>query len=520
MLGINRNTLRAKLAKYKLISSRLRRMAAKSRRRCCRSPTRRAWSNSPARSPRSASPCCRPAAPRGCCRGGRPRHRGAGYTGFPRDARRAREDAAPEDPRRACWRGATSRHIAAISQRTPSRRSTWSSSTCTRFGRRSRGPDCTLDEAIENIDIGGPAHAARGGEELAARRGRRRSGRLRAVLAEIGAPRRRDCPTSAALALMQRAFAHTAAYDGAIANYLHGSRRPAAQVSRLPAVAPSTRRTSCRRCATARTRTSAPRSTATRVPPPATRRRIASCRARSSPTTTSPTPTRHGDASRAFVGPDLRHRQARQSLRRRDRRAPSRRLPGGVRHRSGLGVRRHHRLQSPARRDDARRGGGAVRRGGDRAPRTRPTRCRCSPARRTCGCWSSRCPARRREQANGTSSASAAACSCRAPTMRAIDAADLRVVTEAVPTRRAARRPAVRMARREVREVERDRVLRGPAHARRRRRADEPRRHRPASPRSRRKTPGFRSPARSSPRTPSSRSATGWTSSPTRARWR
>ena len=40
-------------------------------------------------------------------------------------------------------------------------------------------PQCTLDDAIENIDIGGPAMVARRGEELAARRRRRRSRGLR-----------------------------------------------------------------------------------------------------------------------------------------------------------------------------------------------------------------------------------------------------------------------------------------------------------------------------------------------------
>ncbi len=41
----------------------------------------------------------------------------------------------------------------------------------------------------------------------------------------------------------------------------------------------------------------------------------------------------------------LRDRQARESLRRRDRRHAARSLPQGVRDRSGLGVRRHHRVQ-------------------------------------------------------------------------------------------------------------------------------------------------------------------------------
>ena len=48
-------------------------------------------------------------------------------------------------------------HVAALSRARHSDRSTWSSSTSTRFAKPSRKPDCTLDDAIENIDIGGPS---------------------------------------------------------------------------------------------------------------------------------------------------------------------------------------------------------------------------------------------------------------------------------------------------------------------------------------------------------------------------
>jgi phosphoribosylaminoimidazolecarboxamide formyltransferase / IMP cyclohydrolase len=80
-------------------------------------------------------------------------------------------------------------------------------------------PDCTLDDAIENIDIGGPAMV-----RSAAKNWRHvgvvvEPGDYAAVLAEL---RARGNALSAALRfrLMQRAFAHTAAYDGAIANWL------------------------------------------------------------------------------------------------------------------------------------------------------------------------------------------------------------------------------------------------------------------------------------------------------------
>jgi phosphoribosylaminoimidazolecarboxamide formyltransferase / IMP cyclohydrolase len=80
-------------------------------------------------------------------------------------------------------------------------------------------PDCTLDEAIENIDIGGPAmvrSAAKNFRHVAVVTD---PADYAAVLAEmasaggaLGAPTR--------FRLAQKAFSHTAAYDGAISNYL------------------------------------------------------------------------------------------------------------------------------------------------------------------------------------------------------------------------------------------------------------------------------------------------------------
>jgi phosphoribosylaminoimidazolecarboxamide formyltransferase / IMP cyclohydrolase len=80
-------------------------------------------------------------------------------------------------------------------------------------------PGCTLDDAIENIDIGGPAmvrSAAKNWMHVGVVVNARDYG---AVLAEIEA---NGGALSDALRfrLMQQAFAHTAAYDGAIANWL------------------------------------------------------------------------------------------------------------------------------------------------------------------------------------------------------------------------------------------------------------------------------------------------------------
>jgi phosphoribosylaminoimidazolecarboxamide formyltransferase/IMP cyclohydrolase len=78
-------------------------------------------------------------------------------------------------------------------------------------------PGCSLDEAIENIDIGGPAMlraAAKNHGAVTAVVDPADYGR---VLEEI---RQGGVSAETRFALAKKAFAHTAAYDGAIANYL------------------------------------------------------------------------------------------------------------------------------------------------------------------------------------------------------------------------------------------------------------------------------------------------------------
>jgi phosphoribosylaminoimidazolecarboxamide formyltransferase/IMP cyclohydrolase len=77
-------------------------------------------------------------------------------------------------------------------------------------------PDVSFDEAIENIDIGGPSmlrSAAKNHERVTVVVDPDDYG---AVIAELGA----GVPAPRRLALARKAFAHTAAYDGAIAAYL------------------------------------------------------------------------------------------------------------------------------------------------------------------------------------------------------------------------------------------------------------------------------------------------------------
>jgi phosphoribosylaminoimidazolecarboxamide formyltransferase / IMP cyclohydrolase len=94
-------------------------------------------------------------------------------------------------------------------------------------------PGCTLSEAIENIDIGGPAmvrSAAKNYEHVAVVTD---SADYGPVLKEMAAAGGGLSPATR-FRLAQKAFSHTAQYDGAISNYLT-SLEPSGQRSRFPA---------------------------------------------------------------------------------------------------------------------------------------------------------------------------------------------------------------------------------------------------------------------------------------------
>lgn len=88
-------------------------------------------------------------------------------------------------------------------------------------------PDCTFEDAVENIDIGGPAMvraAAKNHDGVAVVTD---PADYAAVIAELEA--RQGLGFDRRLALAVKAFEHTAAYDGAIANHfgrLNAKRRP------------------------------------------------------------------------------------------------------------------------------------------------------------------------------------------------------------------------------------------------------------------------------------------------------
>jgi phosphoribosylaminoimidazolecarboxamide formyltransferase / IMP cyclohydrolase len=85
------------------------------------------------------------------------------------------------------------------------------------FAQATARPDCTLDDAIENIDIGGPAMlraAAKNWADVAVVIDPLDYPRVLAELAAGGVQR------NTKFMLAQKVFAHTAAYDGMISNYL------------------------------------------------------------------------------------------------------------------------------------------------------------------------------------------------------------------------------------------------------------------------------------------------------------
>jgi phosphoribosylaminoimidazolecarboxamide formyltransferase/IMP cyclohydrolase len=163
---------------------------------------------------------------------------------------------------------------------------------------------CTLADAIENIDIGGPAmvrSAAKNWKDVGVLTD---ADQYPAVLEELKANGKLSDKLRFALSVA--AFNRIAQYDGAISDYLSSVtfRREQAVRGYVPArtLFPGQSNGSssrCRTCATARTATSRPRCTATSTPRPARWSPACSCRARNCPTTTSPTPMPRGNASRA-----------------------------------------------------------------------------------------------------------------------------------------------------------------------------------------------------------------------------
>jgi phosphoribosylaminoimidazolecarboxamide formyltransferase/IMP cyclohydrolase len=96
-------------------------------------------------------------------------------------------------------------------------------------------PGCTFDEAIENIDIGGPTMVRAAAKNHAGVAVVTDPADYDAIIAEMEA-NGGALAAATRLALAKKAFAHTAAYDAAIANYLTGldaARKPTLFPGRL-----------------------------------------------------------------------------------------------------------------------------------------------------------------------------------------------------------------------------------------------------------------------------------------------
>jgi phosphoribosylaminoimidazolecarboxamide formyltransferase/IMP cyclohydrolase len=227
----------------------------------------------------------------------------------------------------------------------------------------------TLEDAIENIDIGGPAmvrSSAKNYKHVAiVTDPADYAGLVEEMQANGGA-----FGDATRFNLAKKAFTHTAQYDGHISNYLTSLNAEGGKDAvRRKADLQFSRAQTCRygenphQNGAFYVEANAPAGT---IAPPAR------SRARNCPTTTSPTPTRPWSASSCSTPPLLRHRQARQPLRRGLRRQPAGGLQPGLPDRSGIRLRRHHRLQRPPGRRDGEGHRRAPVRGSHHRPRGQP----------------------------------------------------------------------------------------------------------------------------------------------------
>jgi hypothetical protein len=223
-------------------------------------------------------------------------------------------------------------------------------------------PGCTLPDAIENIDIGGPAmvrSAAKNYEHVAVVTDPADYDSLLRELSASGG----SVGAETRFRLAQKAFSHTAAYDGAISNYLtaleaSGARAPFPRRLNLQfdLAQPLRYGENPHQAACVLPRSRAGAGEPGELPPGAGEGAFLQQYRR----------RRCGLGMRErFRADRLRHRQARQSLRRSRCRDGGGSLRQGVRYRSDVGVRGHHRFQLRAERSVRPGRHATVRRGRD-----------------------------------------------------------------------------------------------------------------------------------------------------------
>ena len=422
MLGINRNTLRKKMQQLRIkgvvevvkVERALRQRLGQVRHRRARPRAGRARR-------RRSSP---PAAPPSCCeKEGVRGHRGLGATPASPRCWTAASRRCTRRSTAACSRGATTRDARRGDRAArASRRSTSSWSTSIRSQATVADPDCTLDDAIENIDIGGPAMLRSAAKNYARRRGGGRPGATTPrVLEELKRERRRRATRRASRSPRRRSRIPPPTTARSRTTCPRSAQTARAASSRRSCNAAAS--SSCRTCATARTRTSARRSTATLQPGAPARSRscrqlqgkelsynnIADADAAWECVKSFDEPAcvivKHANPCGVAVGANAA-RRLRQGLR-----APIRPRPSAAsspstarsiaRPREAIGKQFVEVLIAPAHRSREAR---------------KATRAR----RRTCAC--SRCRSAHEAAARTTSSASAAGCWCRRSDARGLDA--------------------------------------------------------------------------------------------------
>ena len=315
------------------------------------SPTRPASSSSRARSQRAASSSSPPAARRELL--ARRRHRGHARSRATRASRRSWTAASRRCIRRstaACSarRGVDDARDGASTDRAD--RSAGRQSLSVRGdGRASR--TARYDEAIENIDIGGPAMvraAAKNHESVAVVVD---PARLRAMLwtssPRMAAARRSTLRSR----LAAKAFAHTARYDTVVADYLRRAacRCDAQRFPERPAAGRSRRLQDLRYGENPHQRAAFYRGPAARGAGVATARMLQGKELSFNNIADADTAI---ECVRQFDAAGLRHRQARESVRRRAAAPLLEAYERAYRTDPDVRVRRHHRVQPRARRRD------------------------------------------------------------------------------------------------------------------------------------------------------------------------
>ncbi|NIP19304.1 MAG: bifunctional phosphoribosylaminoimidazolecarboxamide formyltransferase/IMP cyclohydrolase [Xanthomonadales bacterium] len=102
------------------------------------------------------------------------------------------------------------------------------------FAEATADPDCTLDHAIENIDIGGPTMVRAAAKNHARVCVVTDPGDYAAIVSELDSDEGLSDATRFAMAV--KAFAHTAHYDGMVADYLSRRQEDAEEAGQLPRI--------------------------------------------------------------------------------------------------------------------------------------------------------------------------------------------------------------------------------------------------------------------------------------------